>query len=264
MERFSREAIEAEMALRFLARANPPPILFRYRGTSNYVIEEISKQQLYAATSQELNDPFECCAPVAWNVELMKEQFIKFATAYGLSPGKAEEEFDSSVEWGKRGLLQRWEATRAGTRIVCFSAKSDSIRMWSYYAQAHEGICVGYDTTKRPFWVVQKVKYQNPDIPFDVVAASQNDPTEIAAHTTCRKSSEWEFEEEYRIPVNIEGMPSLIPFESVAIKEIRLGARIKPAFKEKVLGAVSALSIRPKLIQMGCDLDRFVLTETVI
>lgn len=263
MERFSREAIEAEMALRFLARANPPPVLFRYRGTSQYVIEEISKQQLYAATAQELNDPFECRAPVVWNVELMKEQFIQLAPVFGIPPEKAVEEFNSSHGWGMKQLLEKWEATRAGTRIVCFSAKSDSIRMWSYYAQAHEGICVGYDTTKRPFWVAQKVKYQNPDLPFDVVAASQNDPTEIAAHTTCRKSSEWEFEEEYRVASNL-GDIRLIPFEASAIKEIRFGARIKTDFKEKVMEAVSHLPHRPTLIQMGCDFERFVLTETVI
>jgi hypothetical protein len=62
MKGFSREEMEAEMALRFLARANPPPILFRYRGPSNWAIDEIFRQQLYAAYPEELNDPFECCA----------------------------------------------------------------------------------------------------------------------------------------------------------------------------------------------------------
>jgi hypothetical protein len=113
MERFSREAIEAEMALRFPARANPPPILFRYRRPSDWTIDEISRQQLYAATSQELNDPFECRAPVVWNVELMKEQFIQHAPAFGVSPTKAAEEFDSSREWEMKRLLEKWEATRA-------------------------------------------------------------------------------------------------------------------------------------------------------
>lgn len=89
-----------EMALRFLARANPPPILFRYRRPSDWAIDEISKQELYAATSEELNDPFECRAPVVWNVELMKEQFIRHAPAFGISPEKAAEEFDLSRDWG--------------------------------------------------------------------------------------------------------------------------------------------------------------------
>ena len=251
------------MALRFLARANPPPILFRYRRPSDWTIDEISKQQLYAATSQELNDPFECCAPVVWNIELMKEQFIKYAPAFGLSPVKAAEEFDSSLEWGKKKLLEKWEATKAETRIVCFSARSDSIRMWSYYAQAHEGSCVGYNTSERPFWVAQKVKYQDPNTPFDVVAASQRDPTEIAANIMCRKSSEWEFEEEYRVASDLEDI-RLIPFNASAIKEIRLGARIKAEFKVKVMEAVSHLPHRPTLIQMACDSGRFILTESVV
>jgi hypothetical protein len=259
----SREALEIETALRFLARANPPPILFRYRRPSDWTIDEVFKQQLYAATSQELNDPFECRAPVVWNVELMKGQFIEHAPAFGLSPAKAAEEFDSSVEWGMKRLLEAWEKTTTQTRIVCFSAKPNSIRMWSYYAQAHEGICIGYDTTIRPFNVALEVKYQNPDIPFDVVAASQNDPTEIAANITWRKSSEWEFEKEYRIASNL-GDIRLIPFEPAAIKEVRFGARIQNEFRVKVMEAISHLPHRPKLIQMGCDYDRFILTETII
>ena len=251
------------MALRFLARANPPPILFRYRSPSDRTIDEISKQQIYAATSQELNDPFECCAPIFWNAELMKELFVQHAPAFGISPEKVAEEFNSSREWGMKGLLEKWEATRTQTRIVCFAAKPNSIRMWSYYSQAHEGICVGYDTTKRSFWVAQKVKYQNPDTPFDVIAAFKSDPTEIAANVTFRKSSEWEFEEEYRVASDL-GDIRLIPFDASAIKEIRLGARIKMEFKERVLEVVSHLPQRPTLIQMGCDFERFILTESVV
>ena len=263
MKGFSREEIEAEMALRFLARANPPPILFRYRRPSDWTIDEISKQELYAATSQELNDPFECRAPVVWNMEQLRKQFIQHAPVFGISPEKAAEEFDSTSDWGMKRLLEKWEATRAQTRIVCFSAKPDSIRMWSYYAQAHEGICVGYDTTRRPFWVAQKVKYQNPDTPFDVVAASEIDPTLISDNITCRKSAEWEFEEEYRVASDL-GDIRLIPFEASAIKEIRFGACIKPEFKERVMEAIHRLPHRPTLIQMGCDFDRFILTELVI
>jgi hypothetical protein len=259
----SRQIMEAEMALRFLARSNPPPILFRYRRPSDWTVDEISKQELYAATSEELNDPFECRAPIVWNIELMKEQFIRHAPVFGILSEKAAEEFDSSRDWGMKRLLEKWDATRAQTRIVCFSAKPNSIRMWSYYAQAHEGICVGYDTTKRPFWVAQKVKYQNPETPFDVIAAHESDPTEIAANITFRKSCEWEFEEEYRVASNL-GDIKLIPFQASAIKEIRFGARIKMEFKEKVMEAISHLPHCPTLIQMGCDFDRFVLTETVV
>jgi hypothetical protein len=147
MKGYSREALEAEMALMFLARANPPPVLFRYRSPSDRTIDEISKQQIYAATSEELNDPFECRAPIVWNAESFRKQF----------------------------------------------------------------------------------------------------------------------EQEYRVASDL-GDIRLIPFDASAIKVIRLGARINanPEFKEKFLNAISQLPHRPKLIQMGCDFDRFILTETVI
>jgi len=136
--------------------------------------------------------------------------------------------------------------------------------MWSYYAKAHEGICIGYNTKKRPFYMAMEVKYQNPDKPLEAVAALKIDPTEVASHTTLRKAEEWKFEQEYRIPVGIGNMPRLISVESGAICEIRFGARATREFKQQVLEAISHLPHRPKLIQMGCDFDRFILTESVI
>jgi hypothetical protein len=264
MKGFSREEIEAEMALRFLVRAIPPPILFRYRGPSDWAIDEISKQQLYAAYPEELNDPFECCAPIIWNVDLLRRLWVEgFARLHGVSTIDAETEFQSSFKWEVEKLLERWKTTMAQTGIVCFSAIPNSIRMWAYYAQAHQGICIGYDTRVRPFNVALEVKYKNPETAFDVVAAIENDPTEIAANITFRKSEEWEFEAEYRIASNLGGIRQ-IPFEASAIKEIRFGARIKTEFKEKVMDAVSHLPQRPTLIQMGCDFDRFILTESAI
>jgi hypothetical protein len=256
---------EAEIAQRFLARANPPSILYRYRRPTDWTISEIYKCELYAAKPDELNDPFECSAPVMWNVDLMKQHWLEeYAPMRGLSANEALNEFEASWKWGVQRMTEGLRQKTSQTGIVCFAAKPDSIRMWAYYAESHKGICVGYDTKFRPFNVAISCNYQNPDKPFDVVACLKNDPTEIANHIALRKAEEWKFEDEYRIPVNIEGMPRLIPFEPVAIKEIRLGARIKAEFKEKVMEVISHLPHRPTLIQMGCDFDRFILTETVI
>ncbi len=256
---------EAERIRRFLARVNPPPVLFRYRRPAEWAISEISKQQIYAAKPSELNDPFEYAAPVFWNVDLMRREFIEeFAPTRGISPAEAAKEFESFRQSGKIKLLPGIRQLRDFSGVICLSAISNSIRMWSYYAQAHEGICVGYDTKMRPFNLALEVKYQNPDTPFDIIAATKNDPTEIAAHISLRKAEEWKFEGEYRIPISIGDNPRLIQFHPSAIKEIRFGARIKTEFKEKVMEAVSHLSHRPTLIQMECDFDRFILTESII
>jgi hypothetical protein len=116
----------------------------------------------------------------------------------------------------------------------------------------------------RPFRFAIDVNYQNPDVPLEAVAALKKDPTEIANHVTLRKAQEWKFEQEYRIPISLGERPRLISFQNGAICEIRFGVRIKSEFRKKVMEAISHLPNRPKLIQMGCDFDRFVLTETVI
>ena len=256
---------EAEIAQRFIARANPPSILFRYRRPAEWTLAEISKHEIYLAKPEELNDPFECSAPVWWNVDLMRRHWVEeYAPTRGLSPDEAVKEFEKSWKWGIQRIAEGLGHKASQTGIACFSAKPDSIRMWAYYAESHKGICVGYDTKVRPFNVAIGVNYQNPNKPFDIFACLQNDPTEIANHIALRKAEEWKFEDEYRIPVNIEGSPRLIPFHPSAIKEIRFGVRIKTDFREKVMEAISHLSHRPKLIQMGCDFDRFVLTEKVI
>jgi len=258
---------EAEIIERFRARANPPPILFRYRRPTQWTLDEISGHQIYAAKPIELNDPFEYTAPVFLNVDLMRREFIEeFAPKRGISPADAAKEFESFHQSGNIKLLQRISQLKDFSGVICLSAIPNSIRMWSYYAQAHEGICIGFDTKLRPFNMALEVKYQNPDTPFDIIAAIKNDPTEIASHISLRKAEEWKFEQEYRIPITIGQYPRRIPFHPSVIKEIRFGARINanPEFKEKLLEAISQLPHRPKLIQMGCDFDKFILTETII
>jgi Protein of unknown function (DUF2971) len=257
----------AEIIQKFFARANPPSILFHYRRPMEWTLDEISKYKIYLPKPEELNDPFECSAPVYWNIESMRWRWVEeYAPKRGISTGEANKQFEAFADLGLQKIKDGLKHKLSQTGIMCFSKHPNSIRMWAYYAEAHKGICVGYDATIRPFNRAIYVHYENPNNPFDIFACLQKDPTEIANHITLRKAGEWLFEDEYRIPVNIEGNPRFMPFHPSAIKEIRFGARIdkNPDFKEKVLEAVSRLPHRPKLIQMGCDFDRFVLTETVI
>ena len=258
---------EVESCLKLLARASPPPALYRYRKPNGRTLDEISKQQIYLAPVSALNDPFECSAPVCWNPESMRRFLIEvYAPERGLSPVEAVQKFGScSLDWIQESRRAVFAKGIDQTGFICLSAVPDSIRMWSYYSQAHEGICVSYDTEKWPFRASIKVAYQDPSTPLDVPDALMRDSSEIAAHVTLRKSAEWEFEREYRIVISkIGDQPRLFPFDPLAITEVRLGARIKDDFREKVLEAISRLPRRPKLIQMACDHVRFVLTENVL
>ena len=256
---------EIEILKKHLARANPPPILHRYRKPNERALAEITKQQIFAASPVALNDPFEYSAPVSWGRDSLRKYLIDvYAPEVGVSAVEAVKLFDT---YPHDSLLQKLQAGLAKTRqdsgIICLSAVPNSIRMWAYYAQAHEGICIGFDTTVAPFRVATKVVYQNPDVPLDIVSALLRDPSELAAHISLRKA--WEFEQEYRIHINMSGnKPRLMPFHPSAIAEIRFGTRIKDEFRRNLMEAISHLPQCPKLIQMSCDFDRLVLTEKII
>jgi DUF2971 family protein len=258
---------ELEIAQKILARANPPPVLHRYRQPTERALEEIVKQHIFASSPDGLNDPFEYSAPVFWNRDSLRRYFIAiYAPDIGIPAAEAAKQFE---EYSHDLLSEKLSAGLAETRqdsgIICLTAVPNSIRMWSYYAQAHEGICVGFDTRAGPFFAAMKVIYQNPDAPVDIATIMLNDPSELAAHISLRKAAEWEFEQEYRVPINLDGnRPRLLPFYPGAIAEIRFGARIKDDFRDELMKAISHLPRRPKLIQMECDFERFVLTEKII
>jgi hypothetical protein len=257
---------EMEITAKLLARANPPPVLHRYRCPTDRAFAEISQHRVYLASPDDLNDPFECRAPVSFDLALLRQQFIEeFAPSRGLSADEAANEFDASAGSLSQELPAGLTDMRQDSGLICLTAVPNSIRMWSYYAEAHKGICIGYSTKVHPFMVAMKVTYQNPDIPLDIVAALRDDPTQLAAHITLRKAAEWDFDEEYRIPIGqIGDRPRAVPYDASGIVEIRFGARMENGFRKKLLDVISGLPNRPRLIQMGCDVQRFVLTEEVI
>jgi hypothetical protein len=258
---------ERDSLMRLVARANPPPILYRYRKPGSRTLEEIAKHEIFAARPDDLNDPFEHSAPVSFDREGFRRHFInEFAPLRGLTPEAAAKEFDeNSFAWLENALRTGMQKLKEDSGVICFSAVPNSIRMWSYYADAHKGVCVGFDTTVGPFMSALKVIYQNPDKPLDVAAALREDSTRLADHISLRKAAEWDFEHEYRIPIGpIGNWPRGMPYHPTGVAEIRLGVRAPKEFRERLFQVAATLPRRPKLIQMGCDYDRFVLTESEI
>lgn len=255
---------DLESVRKHLERANPPPVLHRYRRPHDWTLEEITKHKIHLTAPDDQNDPFESRTPVVFKKESLRHSFVEiYAPSVGLSRKDAEKEFEYSctIESVEK-LYENYEAIRKDSGIVSLTAVPHSIRMWSYYAQSHEGVCLGFDTNKHPFFAASKVRYQNPEKPIDLISVVANDPTQLLQEISLRKAEEWEFEQEYRISIGQIGTNSrLFPFDPLALTEVRLGARIKKDFREKLINAVMDLPNRPNLIQMKCDFDRFVLSE---
>src|SRR5438105_15196064 len=89
---------EMEILGRLLQRANPPPILYRYRKPTEHTLEELRDHNIYAAMPDDLNDPFEHRGPISIDLPAFRKRFVEeFAPSRGISREQAEQEFDAST-----------------------------------------------------------------------------------------------------------------------------------------------------------------------
>lgn len=258
---------EMESLLRFAAKASPPPLLYRYRRASEWTIKELSVPEVHISGVEDMNDPFEYRAPLRVDINQLKESFCRYCIERrGMNPTQAKQEA-ACVDSESAALLHDGlEALRADSGLICCSSDPRSNRMWSYYGDGHKGVCIGYASKYWPFLLAQKVAYADPSDSIDLLETLEKNSGQLAEHVSCRKGAEWAFEQEFRIPVGQipKGHTRLLAIEPSAIEEIRLGARICPAFKEQVVKLCREMPHRPRIIQMDCDYNSFRLTESIL
>jgi hypothetical protein len=258
---------ELSILSRKLEKVNVPPMLYRYRRAAKWTVKELTVPEIHVASVDDMNDPFEYRAPLAIDIEATRKAFIAYTlTKLQLEPAEAARQAATIGDVEIAALRQKIAALREQSGLICFSAGPRSNRMWAYYAEGHKGLCVGYSTEFMPFGIAQAVRYADPVEPIDLIRTLQVDPTVLADEVSCRKGTEWEFEQEYRVPVGpfLPEHTRLLPIQALAMTEVRLGARISDTFRTEVLSVVKGYSHKLRVFQMGCDAHTFRLTETEI
>lgn len=258
---------ELELFSRLIEKANPPPILYRYRRASEWTIKELMVPEVHIAGVDDMNDPFEYRAPLVIDVEKLRAEMYLFArNQMGMDHDSAKIEAQALNHNSAILLHRRVEEIRQASGLICCTSNPRSNRMWAYYSDAHKGVCIGYNTEFPPFFLGREVTYRDPDGAIDLLDTLVKDPTQLSDQVSCRKSAEWAFEQEFRVPVGPfpEKHTRLLPIHPEAIVEIRLGAKICPEFKDKIVSLGRGLSHQPRIIQMGCDHQTFSLTETTL
>lgn len=232
---------------------------------SDWTIKELATPEVHVAGVDDMNDPFEYRAQLHIDVEKLRDALRTYAQKQlGMSAAAAEAEANVIGDIELEFFRGKLENLRASSGLVCATSDPRSNRMWAYYGDGHRGICISYSTAFAPFCFAREVTYADPSGSIDLMDTLSRDPSLLSDHVSCRKGTEWAFEQEYRIPVGPfpPDYPRLLPISPDSIIEIRLGAKILPDFKAKVLSAMKSYPKKPRIIQMGCDHQTFRLTET--
>jgi hypothetical protein len=105
--------------------------------------------------------------------------------------------------------------------VFCLSSRYDSPLMWSHYADQHRGICVEFDVSKLPAGTIRGVRYgDSREVRASAIQSWLRDDNvgarqEIESACLLTKSTDWKYEEEYRLLGSVGVQISVMTFKSI-------------------------------------------------
>lgn len=188
-----------------------PDILYRYRNANEREFSELRNNQIWFSKPSNFNDPFDCAIRFDQQaiVENVFENFFK----------KSSEKLDEAVlqlirkdvfkkEFNISPVDDVLKLLREQSVISCFAEDFNSIQMWSYYADYHKGICVGYRRNElEKYGYLNKIIYQNDIKPilesiYEMGTSLKSDKNKIFNLMRTYlfvKEKHWEHEKEWRL-----------------------------------------------------------------
>ena len=210
-----------------------PKLLYKYREFSENTDRIILNLELYFASHNSFNDPFDCNLSLRTLSSYTNKEYNKFFKEKFLGKGK-----------DLRNLREKLIKAKSEVGILCMSQNYKNILMWSHYAKNHEGLCFGFD-----FKLFEDVRIKNSQVSYP-----ENDEYELISFFTpakgeirrmfTTKSEFWSYEEEVRF-LDLAGGKTL-------------GAKkfIKECLKEVIFGCKADETNIKKIIQL-CQLNGF-------
>jgi hypothetical protein len=152
---------------------------FRSFDRIEYLFDILENKEVYCSKYQYLNDPFE-------------GQFIKiYRSQYGsnqygtTSYSNTKKRSDLSDKYNLQDL-----------RICSFSLAYNDVRMWSYYANSHTGVCIEFEIDDN----IEETDFYIVNYERDLKVVTTDVLNEkIAINILRRKTCHWEFEKEIRL-----------------------------------------------------------------
>lgn len=249
-----------------------PARLFKYRGVSDYSLDNFKLDTLFCAKADSFNDPFDCSLSLHGPDSTLL--LVKSLKALGMSSNDNKARITSAAdpiraltevveengypmsEAEKKAFIDNIKKTvneprdllnskiRRSCNICSLSERIDSLPMWAHYGDDHKGFAMEYDISAFPLdheareslWPVLYGHEM-----YDVTQQIFGRPVQkfnqlFLVGGAIHKSSDWQYEQEWRIvlPVGADN-----PAENISVPTpiaLYLGAQIDPDDAEKLVG----------------------------
>jgi hypothetical protein len=250
-----------------------PNILYKYRTWCNdWDKRALSHNEIYYASFEQFNDPFDGTIPFRYKEEQLTEENIfkkYYLVTEEMEPDWTQEQIHAySLEYQKLGLLKN-ESHLANfdsdlrkeladsIGIISLARVSDNFLMWSHYSDMHKGYCIGYNTSwlvKQACGAIFPVNYDQSIPRIDMFEGFEG----IVNKLIYTKSNVWCYEDEIRIHKTgfAHKTISLVP-ETFA--EIIFGCKMEQKTKFTLLDKCAEKFPDAKVYEMKLHKDEFKL-----
>lgn len=249
-------------------------VLYKYRDLKEenigYVERTFKYNEVYFSKPADFNDPFDSRPKFSLTAreselknylndriliyfpELSRQQRRTETRTLIKSKKFQDPEMLHVLEVAQKKLLEE-------TGVFCLSAIPDNILMWSHYAFAHTGLCLGFEATAYTdfFGVAQKVNYQ---MQYPVVNLIKDSKEDMLTSALLTKAKFWKYEQEWRIVLWERHPIGVYQFSSGLLKEVILGARISEENKNKVLSLINDMEFSPKIYEAKLNENHYGIT----
>jgi hypothetical protein len=230
---------------------NMPEILYKYKPLNDYTMKIIEDGELYFPSVSELNDPEEQEFPDYDESELTDENVFRkiYDMAKELYPNCSDGDlllfvkekqqegwlFDEENHERTRQFIQDEWIGKCG--IFSLTTENDNPLMWEGYAEDYSGICIGFDK-----YVLQDTVHviESPVRYYETLPKRGlfDSPEELYMKMLSTKSTDWEYENEYRIlKLNAASKTFTIPLEGIV--EVIFGCKMSKDDKDELIKIIS-------------------------
>ncbi len=205
------------------------------------IIPDYSHSEIFMSIPNHFDDPFDCRIPIAYFLlesdkkmrdkyfdEMVRRQFSNYNESQVTNVATRMEEVGVYRDFRRMLYYDRLYFEEIGKLWGIFSMTTQKLNslIWAHYADNHKGICVGFDPKilfqdHEKFGYGGKVNYLDK---FSLIRPDANF-IEQSVLEIYSKSSEWKYEDEYRVD-KLMGADTCVEYDGSALKQLFLGYRM--------------------------------------
>ena len=144
-------------------------------------------------------------------------------------------------------------------RMCCFTADYSNTLLWSHYANQHQGLCIGFDSSIVPLSHAHKVQYSQRYPTIEVRGVDSYTPVNLCS-PILTKSAVWSYENEYRLVFAEPHEGEYLDLPDNSIKVVYIGARASIDYQTCIQHLSEIGPFSPKIYRAKIQEDEFALS----